>query len=67
MNDQAMGAWIKARRSTGDANCVEMRRAGDAVEVRDSKDTTGPVLRYSRGGFTAWLAAARDGEFDHLT
>jgi hypothetical protein len=53
-------AWIKATRSTGGNACVEMRRHGQAVEVRDSKDPHGPVLRFSPTGFVAWLDAARE-------
>jgi hypothetical protein len=43
-----------------------MRRREGSVEVRDSKDPDGPVLRFTPSEFTAWLAGARDGEFDHL-
>jgi hypothetical protein len=47
--------------------CVETRRRADAVEVRDSKNPDGLVLRLSRGGFSHWLVVARNAEFDHLT
>jgi hypothetical protein len=43
-----------------------MRRSAEVVEVRDSKDPDGPVLRFTPSEFTAWLCGARDGEFDHL-
>ncbi len=43
-----------------------MRRHGDAIEVRDSKDQAGPVLKYTPGEFVAWLDGAKNGEFDHL-
>jgi hypothetical protein len=60
--------WIKARKSGGNGgSCVEMRRHNDLIEVRDTKDHgTGPVLRFTRAEFDAWLDGARDGEFDHL-
>jgi hypothetical protein len=35
--------------------------------VRDSKDPDGNVLIYSREEWTAFLAAAKAGEFDDLT
>jgi hypothetical protein len=58
--------WIKATRSGDDADCVEMRRDGDVIAVRDSKDKAGPVLRYTPAEFAAWLDGAKKGEFDHL-
>jgi hypothetical protein len=32
--------------------------------VRDSTDPTGPVLRFPRGAWAAFLGAVRAGEFD---
>jgi hypothetical protein len=59
--------WIKATASGGGGgDCVELRRHGDAVEVRDSKDPDGPVLRFTPREFAAWLDGARHAEFDHL-
>jgi Domain of unknown function (DUF397) len=59
--------WIKATASGGGGgNCVQLRRAGDAIEVRDSKDPGGPVLRFTPSEFAAWLDGARRAEFDHL-
>jgi hypothetical protein len=58
--------WIKATASAGGGNCVEMRRHGDAVEVRDSKDPNGAVLRFTTREFAAWLDGAKHAEFDHL-
>jgi hypothetical protein len=59
--------WIKATRSGPQGDCVELRRHAEAVEVRDSKDPHGPVLRFTPSEFTAWLDAAKHAEFDHLT
>lgn len=60
--------WVKATRSAGNGGaCVEMRRHDGMIEVRDSKDRQdGPVLRFTRAEFDAWLDGARTGEFDHL-
>jgi hypothetical protein len=58
--------WVKATASNADGTCVEQRRIGDAIEVRDTKDRSGPVLRFTRAEFAAWLDGARGGEFDHL-
>ena len=59
--------WIKASRSAGDNACVEMRRTGKCVEVRDTKQREqGPVLGMTREGFSAWLALAKRGTLDIL-
>lgn len=58
--------WIKASASDSGGQCVEMRRFGGMVEVRDSKDPQGAVLRFRADEFAAWLDGARSGEFDHL-
>ena len=58
--------WIKASKSANNNDCVEMRRNGQTVEVRDSKDPHGSVLRFTPAELDAWLDGARKGEFDHL-
>ena len=59
--------WVKARASDDGQNCVEQRRNGGMVEVRDSKDGgAGPVLRFTPAEYAAWLDGARRGEFDLL-
>jgi hypothetical protein len=39
-------AWIKSSYSGSEANCVEVA-VRDRVAVRDTKDRTGPVLRFT--------------------
>ncbi|HZG89563.1 MAG TPA: DUF397 domain-containing protein [Pseudonocardia sp.] len=58
--------WVKASASNDQGSCVEQRRNGDVIEVRDTKDPSGPVLRFTPAEFTAWLDGASKGEFDHL-
>lgn len=59
--------WVKASRSNDEGSCVEQRRNGDMIEVRDTKDNgAGPTLRFTPAEFAAWLDGARKGEFDHL-
>jgi hypothetical protein len=58
--------WIKATRSGTSGDCVELRRHAGGVEVRDSKDPDGPVLRFAPSEFVAWLEGAKKAEFDHL-
>lgn len=58
--------WIKASASDNAGECIEMRRSGGTVDLRDSKDPDGAILRYTPGEFAAWLDGAKKGEFDHL-
>jgi len=57
--------WRKSTRSGayGD-NCVEVAFIDEAIAVRDSKDRSGPVLVFTRGEWDAFVAGAKDGEFD---
>jgi len=59
--------WQKASRSSNGGQCVEVRRHGDAIEVRDSKDRSGPVLRFTSAEWDAFADGMRNAEFDHLT
>jgi hypothetical protein len=58
--------WVRASRSAQQGECVEQRRSGDVIEVRDTKDRSGPVLRFTEAEYAAWLDGAKRGEFDHL-
>ncbi len=59
--------WIKASGAEGSDEYVEMRRNGEMIEVRYSKDgETGDVLSFTTGEWDAWLDGAKKGEFDHL-
>lgn len=54
--------WRKSSYSGGGSNsCVELADLGRVVGIRDSKDPEGPVLRVTRAGLAALLAAARRG------
>ncbi len=61
--------WIKATASGGQGgDCVEMRRSGGSIEVRDTKaHGTGPSLRFTPSEWDAWLDGAKKGEYDHLS
>jgi hypothetical protein len=52
--------WRKASRSTGGDSCVEVALIGSGA-VRDSKNSTGPILAVDLSGL---LAAAKDGRLD---
>lgn len=57
--------WKKSTRSGGGNGCVETRYIDGVVEVRDTKaGPDAPVQRYNRTEWAAFLAGAKDGEFD---
>lgn len=63
-SQSADAVWRKSKQSNSQGECVEVRFAGDAVLVRHSLAPSGPVLAFSRAEWNAFLAGARDGEFD---
>ncbi|OJF10263.1 DUF397 domain-containing protein [Couchioplanes caeruleus] len=56
--------WRTSSRSGGNGQCVEVRRVEDAIQVRDSKDRSGPVFSFSLGAWEAIVAGVKAGEFD---
>ena len=56
--------WRKSTRSGAAGHCVEVAETPAEVLVRDSKDATGPVLRFAAHGWHDFVAGVRDGEFD---
>lgn len=57
--------WTKSSLSFSNSNCVEVASLPDGgIGVRDSKDTEGPVLRFTPGEWHAFLGGVRNGEFD---
>lgn len=60
-------AWRKSRHSGAIGNCVEVAPlAGGEIAVRNSRFPTGPALIYTRAEMEAFLAGAKDGEFDYV-
>jgi len=64
-DSQAGLQWRKSSLS-GIGNCVEVASDRGEVLVRDSKDPTGPWMRYSQPEWAAFIRAAKNGEFDDL-
>ncbi|WP_425445806.1 DUF397 domain-containing protein [Umezawaea tangerina] len=61
----AGATWRKSAYSGALGNCVELAElAGDVVAVRNSRFPAGPALVYTRAEITAFLAGAKNGEFD---
>jgi len=59
--------WIKSRHSNAEGNCVEVAALpGGDIAMRNSRDPHGPALVYTPVEVAAFLAGAKDGEFDHL-
>lgn len=57
-------SWHKSTRSNNAGECVEARRLGDAVQLRDSKDPGGPIVAFTHAGWESFVADAKRGAFD---
>ncbi len=56
--------WRKSTRSGAAGHCVEVAETPATVYVRDSKDVTGPVLRFAAPDWAGFIDGVRNGEFD---
>jgi uncharacterized protein DUF397 len=56
--------WRKSTRSNNNGSCVEVRRSAGGVEVRDTKDRSGPVLTFSTDAWRDFVGAVHEGAFD---
>lgn len=64
---QIVKSWYKASASTGANNCVETQFYADgSVDVRNSKDPQGPVVRFTNDEWAAFVAGAKGQEFEPL-
>ncbi len=65
MDDLTHAVWRKSSRSGGGNECVEVANlTGGGRAVRDSKDPSGPALRFTRVEWAAFSTGVSDGEFD---
>jgi len=65
MNDDS--GWIMSSRSAGNGgSCVEARRHGGAIEVRNSKHPDAGTVRFTVEEWDSFLFGAKRGEFDVL-
>jgi hypothetical protein len=59
--------WQKSKHSNPNGACVEVAHlANGEIAVRNSRFPAGPALVYTRAEIAAFLAGAKDGEFDHV-
>ena len=59
--------WIKSSLSYANGNCVEVASLpGGTVGIRNSRDSAGPVLRFTPEEWHAFLGGVRNGEFDRI-
>ena len=57
--------WIKSSLSGSNGNCVEVADLPEGtIGIRNSRDTDGPILRFTSDEWVAFLAGARREEFD---
>ncbi|MFY1701648.1 DUF397 domain-containing protein [Micromonospora sp. WMMA1923] len=53
--------WAKSTKSNGSDSCVEARAGGGGVQVRDSKDRSGPILCFERESYRSFLVGLKAG------
>ena len=64
-DDLSPAVWRKSTFSNNTGACVEVADLGGAGRaVRDSKNPTGPALRFTAAEWAAFTAGVRTGEFD---
>jgi Domain of unknown function (DUF397) len=57
--------WVKSSLSFSNGNCVEVASLPDGeIGLRNSRDSEGPVLRFTSDEWHAFLGGVRNGEFD---
>jgi hypothetical protein len=55
-DDQHSGSRWRVSSHCNGGNCVEVARLPDGgVAIRDSKNTTGPVLEFTRSEWRSWI------------
>ncbi|WP_300605239.1 DUF397 domain-containing protein [Trebonia sp.] len=57
--------WVKSSLSFANGNCVEVASLPDGeIGIRNSRDTAGPILRFTPDEWHAFVGGVRNGEFD---
>ncbi|HXC83261.1 MAG TPA: DUF397 domain-containing protein [Trebonia sp.] len=61
--DDSGREWRKSSRSYGAGECIEVAAPyGVRIDVRDSKNPQGPVLRFTPGEWRVFTASVRIGQ-----
>jgi hypothetical protein len=64
-HDNSVQNWTKSSLSNANGNCVQVAGlSGELIQVRDSKNVKGPVLRFTPDEWDAFVGGVRNGEFD---
>jgi hypothetical protein len=64
-DEYSRAIWRTSSRCNAYGTCVEIAHLpGDDIGVRDSKDSSGPVLRFSSAQWRDFVVGVQDGEFD---
>jgi uncharacterized protein DUF397 len=59
--------WIMSSRSAGNGgSCVQARRQGELIEVRNSKKPDAGTVSFTAAEWDSFLDGAKKGEFDQL-
>lgn len=65
--DELASVWRKSTASNPSGSCVELAELEDGqIAVRNSRYPAGPALIYFRQEIAAFVAGAKNGEFDDL-
>jgi hypothetical protein len=59
-------AWRKAQSGIDNRVRVEVAATSGMIALRDSNNSTGPILTYTAAEWRAFLDGAKNGEFDDL-
>ncbi|WP_327047016.1 DUF397 domain-containing protein [Microbispora sp. NBC_01189] len=63
--DLSDAEFRKSSFSGGGNNCVEVATGlPGTIAIRDSKDRSGPVLAFTPGEWSAFIAGVKSGEFE---
>jgi hypothetical protein len=59
--------WAASRHGESRAACAQMATLpSGSIAMRNSRDPDGPALVYTHAEIEAFIAGAKDGEFDNL-
>lgn len=55
-------SWRKSRASGGNGACVEVAQSGSFILVRDSRDQSGAMLKFTPGQWWGLVRRAKDND-----